>query len=107
MINPTRYLAANLRTAVYNRYKNCSRSNLDQTIPLLFRSSIPPDQDPTPIVYKMPPQLPPPDPSPALPCGLRRRYTNRETRLARQTLEYIVKGERWTSTVERPFVIGI
>ena len=27
MINPTRYLAANLRTAIYNRYKNSSRSS--------------------------------------------------------------------------------
>ena len=68
-----------------------------------------PDQEPAPTMYKMPSPspTPPSDSPPALPWGLRRRYTNRETRLARQTLEYIKMGERWTSAVQRPFVIGI
>ena len=36
-----------------------------------------------------------------------RRYTNRETRLARQMLEHIKTEKKWTSNVERPFVLGI
>ena len=40
-------------------------------------------------------------------CGLRRRYTNRENRLARQMLDHIRTQSRWTSGVDRPFVLGI
>ena len=34
-------------------------------------------------------------------------YKPRETRLARQLLDHISRGERWTSDVPRPFVVGI
>ena len=40
-------------------------------------------------------------------CGLRRRYTNRETRLAHQMLDHIRTEQKWTSNVDRPFVLGI
>jgi len=82
MLNPRRYLAANLKTDIYSR------------------NTLPTKQDFEPLDPK-------PVSAPSQPCGLIRRFTNRETRLARQTLEYIKKGERWTSAVERPFVIGI
>merc|ERR1711970_1276631 len=81
IISPRRYLAANLRTDIYNR------------------DSLPPKQD-----FEAVDSLPA---GPSKPCTITRRYTNRETRLARKTLEYIKKGERWTSAVARPFVVGI
>lgn len=87
--NPARYLAANLRTDIYNR----SRINESLNTPTYD--------------LKVESTIPLPKSEPILPCGLKRRYTNRETRIARQTLEYIQKGERWTSTVERPFIVGI
>ena len=40
-------------------------------------------------------------------CRLRRRYTNRENRLARQMLDHIRTQSKWTSGVDRPFVLGI
>jgi len=43
----------------------------------------------------------------AIDCGLRRRYTNRENRLARQMLDHIRTQTKWTSGVDRPFVLGI
>ena len=39
--------------------------------------------------------------------GLRRRFTNRENRLARQLLDHIRTETKWTSGVDRPFVLGI
>ena len=39
--------------------------------------------------------------------GLRRRFTNRENRLARQMLDHIRTQTKWTSGVDRPFVLGI
>jgi len=81
IISPRRYLAANLRTDIYNR------------------DSLPPKQD-----FEAVDSLPA---GPSKPCTITRRYTNRETRLARKTLDYIKKGERWTSSVARPFVVGI
>jgi len=81
IISPRRYLAANLRTDIYNR------------------NSLPPKQDFEPVD-----SLPA---APSKPCTIARRYTNRENRLAKKTLEYIKKGERWTSSVARPFVVGI
>lgn len=39
--------------------------------------------------------------------GLRRRFTNRENRLARQLLDHIRTQTKWTSGVDRPFVLGI
>ena len=40
-------------------------------------------------------------------CGLTSSYTNRENRLARQMLDHIRTQTKWTSGVDRPFVLGI
>ena len=37
----------------------------------------------------------------------RPRYPNMETRLANMLLDHIRAGEKWTSSVDRPFVLGI
>ena len=42
-----------------------------------------------------------------LDCGLKRRYTNRENKLAKQLLEHIKTEKKWTNSVDKPFVLGI
>ena len=40
-------------------------------------------------------------------CGLKRKYTNRENKLAKQLLEHIKTEKKWTNSVDKPFVLGI
>ena len=49
----------------------------------------------------------PKDQNNGLYCGLKRRYTNRENKLAKQLLEHIKTEKKWTNSVDKPFVLGI
>lgn len=90
-INPARYLAANLKTDLYMYTTRPSR--------------IPTNTMEKPALIQ--PTHDREDSCLNISCGLKRRYTNRETRLARQMLEHIKTEQKWTSNVDRPFVLGI
>jgi len=107
-MSPERYLAANLKTDIYRRAdesdigkysKFLSQQNEESFCHQLDRN--------TSDVKNIDDRDLKSSEGSGLYCGLRRRYTNRETRLARQMLEHIKTEKKWTSNVERPFVLGI
>merc|ERR1719270_1708325 len=113
--NSSRYLADKPRID-YRSFgtKSCVSGNLNnkleqrsQDLQIFHKTPLPELETPSLVPDKSQDIPEPTEYSKGLYCGLKRRYTNRESKLAKQLIEHIKTEKKWTNSVDKPFVLGI